>query len=372
MTIPAVAMVTRNLGFGVTCTLSYEHPYPFARRMSTLDHLTQGRIGWNIVTGYLNSAAKGMGMPQQTGHDTRYDIADDYMEVCYKLWEGSWEDGAVLRDRASAASPIPPASTASSMTGRTFRLSAIHLCEPSPQRTPVLFQAGASGRGRAFAARHAECVFINGPSKQVIAPIVADLRRRTAEAGRDPAELVIFLMMTVITDTTTQRAHDKLADYRRYASEQGGLVLMSGWTGVDFAQLDPAEIVRFDQNDAMTSALEAFTTADPSRTWTVREIAAHAAIGGRSPLVVGSPPKSPISSSPGWRTDVDGFNLAYAVTPEPSPTSSTSWCPSCKAAALTNVITRPVPFARNCTAKAEAACPRPIPPPATEGPPHER
>ena len=99
LVIPPMAQVTKHLGFGVTCTLSFEPPYPFARRMSTLDHLTNGRIGWNIVTGYLNSAAKGVGMDGQTGHDLRYAIADEYMEVMYKLWEGSWEDDAVVRDR---------------------------------------------------------------------------------------------------------------------------------------------------------------------------------------------------------------------------------------------------------------------------------
>src|SRR5438132_9156102 len=98
--IPAMAYVTRNLGFGVTCAVSYEHPYTLARRFSTLDHLTGGRIGWNVVTGYLNSAAKGIGLARQPEHDTRYEIAEEYMQIVYKLWEGSWEDGAVLRDRA--------------------------------------------------------------------------------------------------------------------------------------------------------------------------------------------------------------------------------------------------------------------------------
>ena len=99
LVIPAMATVTENLAFGVTCTLSFEPPYPFARRMSTLDHLTKGRVAWNVVTGYLNSAAKGVGLDAQTAHDLRYDIADEYMEVVYKLWEGSWEDDAVVRDR---------------------------------------------------------------------------------------------------------------------------------------------------------------------------------------------------------------------------------------------------------------------------------
>ena len=100
MLIPAMAAVTQHLGFGVTANLSFEPPYPFARRMSTLDHLTEGRVGWNIVTGYLDSAARGAGKDRQIAHDDRYDIADEYMELVYKLWEGSWEDAAVLRDRA--------------------------------------------------------------------------------------------------------------------------------------------------------------------------------------------------------------------------------------------------------------------------------
>ena len=201
MVIPAMALVTEHLGFGVTCALSYEPPYPFARRMSTLDHLTRGRVGWNIVTGYLDSAARGMGMDAQHDHDTRYEIAEEYMEAVYKLWEGSWEDGAVQRDRDGRRFADPDRIHRVQHEGKYFKLDAIHLCEPSPQRTPLLFQAGASKRGRQFAAKHAECVFINGPSKQVIAPIVADLRRRAAAVGRDPAELTIYTMMTVITDS---------------------------------------------------------------------------------------------------------------------------------------------------------------------------
>ena len=90
--VPAMAYVTQHLGFGVTCNLTYEPPYTFARRMSTLDHLTKGRIGWNVVTGYLDSAARGMGLAQQPEHDSRYDVAEEYMQVVYQLWEGSWED----------------------------------------------------------------------------------------------------------------------------------------------------------------------------------------------------------------------------------------------------------------------------------------
>ena len=317
MVIPAMAYVTRNLGFGVTCGVTYEHPYPFARRMSTLDHLTNGRIGWNIVTGYLESAARGIGMTSQEGHDKRYEIAEDYLSAVYKLWEASWEDRAVLRDRRSRKFADPDRIHRIKHRGPYFQLDAIHLCEPSPQRTPVLYQAGASTRGREFAAQHAECVFINGPSKKVIGNIVTDIRRRAAASGRDSAQILIFAMMTVITAVTHEAAQEKLRDYLRYVSEDGALTLMSGWTGLDFSALPPDQPVRFAERDAMTSALEAFTTADPTRSWTVREIARHAAIGGRGPVIVGSYTEI-ADELQTWvaETGIDGFNLAYAVTPE--------------------------------------------------------
>ena len=196
-------------------------------------------------------------------------------------------------------------------------MDAIHLCEPSPQRTPVLYQAGASTRGRQFAAEHAECVFINGPSKKVIGGIVADIRRRAVEAGRKRDDIVIFTMMTVITGRTRAAAEAKYRDYLGYVSEDGALALMSGWTGVDFASLPRDEPVQFTAANAMVSALEAFTTADPDRTWTVSEIARHAAIGGRGPVIVGSY-TDVADEFEAWvaETDVDGFNLAYALTPE--------------------------------------------------------
>ncbi len=317
MVIPAMATVTEHLGFGVTCALSYEHPYPFARRMSTLDHLTKGRMGWNIVTGYLESAARGMGRVEQVGHDARYEIAEDYMQAVYKLWEASWEDEAVLRDRAGRR--FADASRIHRITheGPHFQVDAIHLCEPSPQRTPVLYQAGASTRGRQFAADHAECVFINGPSQKVVRDIATDIRARAVKAGRQASDVAIFTLMTVITAPTREEAQAKYQDYLSYVSEDGALALMSGWTGLDFASLPPDEPIAFTERNAMTSALESFTTADPGRTWTPREIARHAAIGGRGPVTVGSY-TDVADTFEAWMEGaaVDGFNLAYAVTPE--------------------------------------------------------
>ena len=147
MLVSAMALVTENLGFGVTAGTAYEHPYPFARRMTTLDHLTKGRIGWNVVTGYLPSAARNMGADDQLEHDDRYDVADEYLEVLYKLWEGSWEDDAVIRDRESGVFTDPAKVHEIGHKGKHFTVPGIHLSEPSPQRTPVIYQAGASKRG---------------------------------------------------------------------------------------------------------------------------------------------------------------------------------------------------------------------------------
>jgi long-chain alkane monooxygenase len=315
--IPVMAHATQHLGFGVTSTLTFEPPFPFARRMSTLDHLTDGRIGWNIVTGYLASAAKAAGKEKITAHDTRYDIAEEYMQVVYKLWEQSWEDGAVLRDRASGAFADPSKIHRIAHKGEYFAVDAIHLAEPSPQRTPVLYQAGSSPKGRDFAARHAECVFMSGPSPQVLAPRVADIRRLAASHGRAPEDIVIFALATVIVAPTEAEARAKHADYLHYVDRDGALALMSGWAGIDLSTYAHDQVVRYIENDAGRSAMENITRADPGREWTVGQIADHVAIGGIGPLIVGSPAQV-ADRLDHWidATGVDGFNLAYAVAPE--------------------------------------------------------
>ncbi|HEV3100051.1 MAG TPA: LLM class flavin-dependent oxidoreductase [Candidatus Udaeobacter sp.] len=315
--VPAMAHVTKHLGFGVTCSLTYEHPYPFARRISTLDHLTDGRAGWNIVSSYLDSAARNFGLDRQHKHDDRYEVADEYMEVCYKLWEGSWEDDAVVRDRARKLFTDPEKVHEIQHYGKYFTVPGFHLCEPSPQRTPVLYQAGASRRGKDFAARHAECVFVAAPSKKVLKDYVRDIRQRAAGFGRDPSNLIFFNLFTVIVAPTESEAQAKYDDYKQYVSYDGALALVSGWTGIDFGKYNPDDRVEYIENDAVQSATESLTTSDPDKIWTVREVANWVGIGGLGPVVVGSPSQV-ADALQGWaeETGVDGFNLAYAVTHE--------------------------------------------------------
>ncbi len=314
--VPPMAMVTEHLTFGITCTLSFEPPYPFARRMSTLDHLTGGRVGWNIVTGYLDSAAKGMGAKGQTGHDLRYDVADDYMAVVYKLWEGSWAEDAVRADRETGVFADPARVRRMRHDGPYYQLDAMHLCEPSPQRTPVLYQAGASPRGRQFAAANAECVFVNG-SREAVRGYVQDLRARATALGRDPDDLKILTLVTPIVGRTSAEARDKHAEYLRHMSHEGALALLSGWLGVDLSQVGLDDTVSEVKTEAIQSALEQLVKGDPDKHWTVRRLAEHAGIGGRSPKLVGSPAEV-VDEMLAWvdETGIDGFNLAYVVMPE--------------------------------------------------------
>ncbi|OHT81801.1 5,10-methylene tetrahydromethanopterin reductase [Mycobacteroides chelonae] len=315
LAVSAMAAVTETLGFGITLSLTYEQPYALARRLSTLDHLTEGRVAWNIVTSYLDSAARNLGLDSQVPHDRRYDIADEYLQVCYKLWEGSWEDGAVVHDRARGVFTDPAKVHDIAHQGRYFTVPGPFLCEPSPQRTPVLFQAGASARGVQFAAAHAEAVFVSGPTPQVVRGPVRALREAAAGLGRDPRAIKVFTMVTPIVAETRDLAIAKLHDYRQYVSPAGALALFGGWTGVDLAGLGADETLRHVQTDANRSALASFTK-DPSRTWTVGELAQEIGIGGRGPVLVGA--AADIADElEHWvdAADVDGFNVAYVTTP---------------------------------------------------------
>ncbi|MDV7589608.1 LLM class flavin-dependent oxidoreductase [Acinetobacter baumannii] len=312
--VPAMAAVTKHLGFGVTTSISFEHPYPFARRISTLDHLTKGRVGWNIVTSYLESGSKNLGLKTQVNHDNRYDIADEYLEVLYKLWEGSWEEGSVLRDRESGIFADHKKVHPIQHEGKYFTVPGIHICEPSPQRTPVLYQAGASSRGQKFASQNAECVFIAAPSKIATKKVVQGIRQKLVQEGRDPYSVKIYALLSIVTDETDAKAQAKFKEYQSYGSYDGALTLLSGWSGVDFSQYQPTDKVEYIQTNAIQSLLDSYVNADPERVWTIEEIANWNSLGGNGPVLVGSA-ETVSDALEQWveDTDVDGFNLAYIL-----------------------------------------------------------
>ncbi|WP_019200763.1 LLM class flavin-dependent oxidoreductase [Tsukamurella sp. 1534] len=313
LAVSAMAAATTHLGFGVTVSTTYEQPYALARRMTTLDHLTRGRIGWNVVTGYLDSAAKNLGFTTQIPHDTRYDIADEYLDVCYKLWEHSWAEDAVIRAGGVYADPAKVRDIGH--LGEHYTVPGAFLCEPSPQRTPVVFQAGASPRGRRFAARHAEAVFVIGPTPEAVRGTVDALRAEVAAAGRDPHSVKVIAGLTAIVRPDASEARALLDDYRASASTTGALALFGGWTGVDLSGLPGDAPLTHVTTDANRSALDLFTR-DADRTWTVDELARFVSIGGRGPVLAGDP-ITVADELQRWQetAGVDGFNFMYVTMP---------------------------------------------------------
>jgi FMN-dependent oxidoreductase (nitrilotriacetate monooxygenase family) len=311
--VSAMSAVTQNLGFGLTANLTYEVPYLFARRMSTLDHLSRGRVGWNIVTGYLDSAAKAMGLNEQIEHDRRYDQADEYLEVLYKLWEGSWEDDAVIEDREARVYAQPTKVHKVRHKGEFYQVEGYHLCEPSPQRTPVLFQAGSSERGLQFAGTNAECVFISGQNKTATREQVDKVRAAAQAAGRNPDDIKVFMGLNVIAGATEDAARAKHAEYLEYASAEAGLAHFAASTGIDFAEYELDEPIQHVKGNAIQSATRILKNND----WTRQKLLDQHALGGRYFTLIGSPEQI-ADEMEAWiaETGLDGFNLTRIVTPE--------------------------------------------------------
>jgi FMN-dependent oxidoreductase (nitrilotriacetate monooxygenase family) len=314
--IPLMAHATQHLGFGVTVSVAYEAPYLLARRFTTLDHLTGGRVAWNVVTSYLQSGARSLGQTQLRAHDERYDRADEFLEVCYKLWEGSWQEGSVKRDAERGIYADPDRVRAIEHEGRYFKSEGIFQCEPSPQRTPLLFQAGGSTRGTQFAAKHAECIFLGAPTRNGLRKSAQGIRAALVEAGRAGDSALLFAMFTVIVDETAEKAQARYEAYRQRASYEGALALLSGWTGIDLSRYQPDDTLNYVDTDAGQSALASFSKLDPDREWTVRDAVEFVTIGGRGAVVVGDAVQvADELQALVEETGIDGFNLAWVESP---------------------------------------------------------
>ncbi|WP_324276750.1 LLM class flavin-dependent oxidoreductase [Blastococcus brunescens] len=310
MAISAMAAATRHVGFAFTASTTYEQPYSFARRMATLDHLTKGRIGWNIVTSATASAARNLGLTGQVEHDKRYEIADEFMEVAYKLWEGSWEDDAVVRDPERGVYTDPSKVHAIGHKGQYFSVPDPFMCEPSPQRTPMLFQAGASAAGQDFAAKHAEAVFLVNTDIKSVRRSVESVKKQAIARGRRSDDIKFIAGVSVVVAPTDEEAHVKLQQQLRFVSVEGTLARQASLMQLDFGSVDLDEPLQYIETDGIRSWLERFTIADPDRVWTPRQVAEKVASSLGSITIVGSPStvadKLEEMMSDG---DLDGFNI---------------------------------------------------------------
>ncbi|KAF2115390.1 putative dibenzothiophene desulfurization enzyme A [Lophiotrema nucula] len=317
--VTAMAAVTKNLGFAITTSTSYESPFVIAKRFSTLDHLTKGRFGWNIVTSFKESAANAVGV-KFVEHDKRYEIADDYLRCLYKIWESSWADDALKEDAKEEVYADFERIRYIRHKSDNLDISGPHILDPSPQRTPFLFQAGTSSAGMKFAATHSEGVFVAAPSPHILAPRVANIRATAAALGRDPQSIKIFAVVTPIIGRTDAEAQEKYKRALEFASTEAGLSFYSGNAGIDLSKYDldteitPGDVTVDSRVHSLVDSLKYHGNDIPA--WTPRNIGKAISIGGNGPVPVGSAERV-ADVLEEWMdvADLDGFNVGYVVSP---------------------------------------------------------
>ena len=312
--IPAMAHATENLGFAFTSSVFQAHPFSFARQMSTLDHLTRGRIAWNIVTTYLPNAGSNFGLGGLPPHDERYDLADEYLDVTYKLWEGSWEDDAVRGDTEHGIYADPAKVHPINHVGQHYDVAGPHLSEPSPQRTPLLFQAGSSTRGRSFAAKHAECVFISESRESLSgkASVITDVRTQATAQGRHPEDILFFQGVSPVVGGTEEEAKAKEAEYIEQFSTEGSLAHLSGSVGVDLGVIDLDQPLDIIDSQAMRGSVKSLIESAPDKTRTFSDLI-RSRLAGQ--FLTGAPEQIADALQEWQGIGVDGFNVVYSVTP---------------------------------------------------------
>lgn len=307
--LPLLARETRQLGFIVTYSTTYFQPFLTAKMFSSLDHFTRGRIGWNIVTSYLSSAQRN-GLGELLEHDERYEKAEEYMDICYKLWEQSWDDGALVRDVTTDSLFDPAKVHKINHVGRYYSVEGPHMCMPSPQRTPFLVQAGQSPRGYKFGAKHAEALFVVFQNIQKAAEGAAKAREFEAMAGRAPGSVKLLQGIGVVVAETEAEAKLKAERYKSYASVEGALALFGGWTGIDLSTFKPDDKLAAFESNQMKHLASFFGEIDPTRQWTFAEMCDYMKLASVTPVFVGTPTQI-ADELERWMDEghVDGFNL---------------------------------------------------------------
>lgn len=219
--LAALATHTDHIGLALTSSIVQNHPFNFARQMSTLDHLSDGRASWNIVTGWQTNGARNFGFKELVDHDTRYEWAEEYVDVAYKLWEGSWDDGAILKDREHGVYADPQKVHKIYHEGPRYRVEGPHLPSPTAQRTPFLFQAGASKAGRAFAAKHAEGVFLHAETPAAAAFQISETKKLAGEFRRLQDDIKFYPGLSFVIADTEDEAQAKARRIDEYLSIDG-------------------------------------------------------------------------------------------------------------------------------------------------------
>jgi len=308
-----MAAATSRIGLATTFAVSQQHPYYVARLFATLDHLSRGRVGWNVVTfANRHETIQGYNEPQE--HDQRYERADEFLEVCYKLWQ-SWDDDALVMDRDAGIFADPMKIHRIDHVGRFFRSRGPLHVTPSPQRRPVIIQAGASGRGRDFAARHAEVIFAIQPFVEGAAAYYTDVKERMVQYGRHPDECKILFGVQPFVAETTQAAQDKQALHNSLVPLEGAVVHLSGSLGYDFSQTPLDAIVEPFETSRSQGIVDMYTRV-AGKQLTLRAMAQMHSQSLGFPQIVGTPEQVADQLEAYYqRAGGDGFMLTMPYTP---------------------------------------------------------
>lgn len=236
--LSAVAAVTQHVGLIGTASTTFSEPYNVARQFASLDHLSKGRSGWNIVTSV--GGGRNFGPERLTDHEQRYVRAEEHVQIVKRLWD-SWRDDAIVADRKAGVYVNPDAIRPIGFHGQHFQVEGpLNLPRP-PQGRPVLVQAGASEAGRQFAATHAEVIFISNQNLEYLQNFYADMKRRVSERGRDPNHVKILVGVSPIiapTETEALALRDELADLVNYSDAIPSLEVTLGGISLSGLSLD--------------------------------------------------------------------------------------------------------------------------------------
>lgn len=320
--VAAMAGATERIGLVATLSTTFNHPYNLARQIASLDHLSHGRVGWNIVTSTDERAARNFGLTALPPNDQRYAIATEFTDVVLKLW-GSWEEGALVGDAATGVWADPARIHAINHAGPHFSVAGPLQTPRSPQGRPLLVQAGGSPHGRDFAARYADAVFTVQNQRHEALAFYADIKTRVASHRRDPADVLVLPGLSLVIGSTEAEAHARLATLDEIANDGATLERFAERLGVDASALDfdrpfPSELLgRVRPMGGMASSTghteaRLKLLADP--TLTVREIIRRG--GGGHNRVIGSPEQIADFMENWFRGGAaDGFNLFFDVVP---------------------------------------------------------
>ena len=232
--VAIMAAATRRIGLAATLSTTFYPPFLLARLMTTLDHLSRGRIAWNVVTSYKREEALNFGYQELLDHDQRYDRADEYMELCYQLW-ASWQPDAVVMDPRTDTFADPAKVRTIDFAGTYYRSRGPLNATPSPQGRPVIIQAGTSERGQDFAARHAEAIIVGRETVDDMKQFYDTFKARVRRHGRAPEDCKIFFLAKPIIGDTDEAAQQRAEALYANAPVEAGLAALSTLLQIDLS-----------------------------------------------------------------------------------------------------------------------------------------